>query len=53
MTDPAPSIDWRTLCELASKENNPQKLLHLIQQINRALEGCRPGGTSPVPRMTT
>ena len=40
MKDKAHSDDWRTLCELASKENNPQKLLHLLVQINRALEEC-------------
>ena len=32
--------DWRTLCELATKENDPQKLLDLITKINRALEEC-------------
>lgn len=33
--------DWLSLCELASKENDPQKLLDLISKINRALEECR------------
>jgi len=32
------SDDWRSLCELASKENDPRKLLDLITRINRALE---------------
>jgi len=39
--------DLLILCELASTEENPQKLLHLIEQINRALEECRPG--EPLP----
>lgn len=30
--------DWRTLCELASKEKDPKKLLDLIRRISRALE---------------
>jgi hypothetical protein len=30
--------DWRSLCELASKEKDPRKLLDLITKINRALE---------------
>jgi hypothetical protein len=33
--------DWPSLCELASKENDPQKLLDLIVKINRALKKCR------------
>lgn len=32
------SDDWRSSCELASKENDPRKLLDLITRINRALE---------------
>jgi len=41
MKDTAPSVDWRTLCELAAKENDPQKLFQLIVQINRTLEENR------------
>ena len=36
--DKSRTDDWRSLCELASKENDPQKLLDLITKINRALE---------------
>ena len=32
--------DLRSLCELASKEHDPQKLLELIRRINRTLEEC-------------
>jgi L-asparaginase/Glu-tRNA(Gln) amidotransferase subunit D len=38
MKDTSSTDDWRSLCELASKETNPQKLLELITRINRALE---------------
>jgi hypothetical protein len=40
MKDTSSTDDWRSLCELASKETNPQKLLELITRINRALEEC-------------
>ncbi len=40
MKDTDHSDDWRTLCELVTKENDPQKLLDLITKINRALEEC-------------
>lgn len=43
MKDTSSTDDWLSLCELASKETNPQKLLELITRINRALaEGHRP-----------
>jgi hypothetical protein len=29
---------WRELCELAKKEQNPEKLLALVNEINRLLE---------------
>jgi len=29
---------WMELCEQASKEQDPQKLLALVQEINRLLE---------------
>jgi len=31
--------DWRQLCEAASKEEDPDKLLALVAQINVALDG--------------
>jgi hypothetical protein len=37
MKDTGCTEDWRSLCEQASKERDPQKLLELIVQINRAL----------------
>jgi len=30
--------DWRVLCELASEEKVPEKLIDLIVKINQALE---------------
>ena len=35
------SENWRVLCELASKEKDPEKLLALITKINQALEDSR------------
>ena len=32
--------DWRDLCEIASKEQDSEKLLDLITKINQALEEC-------------
>ncbi|HZQ96657.1 MAG TPA: hypothetical protein VFA67_16725 [Candidatus Sulfotelmatobacter sp.] len=29
---------WMKLCELASKEQNPDKLMELVQEITRLLE---------------
>ena len=29
---------WMELCELAAKEQDPEKLLKLVQQINQMLE---------------
>ena len=34
------SEDWHDLCEIASKEQDPEKLLDLITKINHALEEC-------------
>jgi hypothetical protein len=31
-------LDWHRLCELASKEQDPEKLLELIRRLNRALD---------------
>jgi hypothetical protein len=30
--------DWRELCEAASKENDPNKLMELVSEINKALD---------------
>ena len=30
--------DWRNLCERASRETDPEKLMELVYQIDRALE---------------
>jgi hypothetical protein len=38
MKDVNRSDDWRVLCELASIEKDPEKLIDLIMQINQALE---------------
>jgi len=40
MKDTGCTEDWRSLCERASKESDPRKLLELITQINRALKEC-------------
>jgi len=34
---------WRELCQEASKETNPQKLLELLHKINEALCAQRAG----------
>ena len=36
--DKADGADWRKLCELASKETDPERLYELVQQLNNALE---------------
>jgi hypothetical protein len=41
MTDTNRMEEWRVLCELASKEQNPQKLIDLIMKMNQALEESR------------
>lgn len=38
MKDTNGSVDWRVLCELASKEKDPEKLIDLITKINQALQ---------------
>jgi len=38
MKDTNGSEDWRVLCEVASKEQDPEKLIDLIVQINQMLE---------------
>jgi len=41
MNDTNHSDDWLSLCEMATKEQDPRKLLDLIVRINQALESCR------------
>lgn len=41
MNDTDHSDDWRSLCEMASTEYDPLKLLDLVVRINQALEKCR------------
>jgi hypothetical protein len=48
MKDINGSEDWRVLCELASKEEDPKKLLDLITKINQALEEFRHKPRSPL-----
>jgi len=38
MKDTNQPDDWRSLCELASEEEDPQKLMELVSKISRALE---------------
>jgi hypothetical protein len=38
MNDTNRSEDWRVLCELASKEEDPKKLLDIITKINQELQ---------------
>jgi hypothetical protein len=48
MKDTNGSEDWRVLCELASKEKDPKKMLDLITKINQALEEFHHRPRSPV-----
>jgi len=41
MKDTRRSQDWRALCELASRELDPEKLIDLVTKINKALEDAR------------
>ena len=36
--------DWRSLCEQASKEKDPEKLMELVRKLNQALEEHRRRG---------
>ena len=38
MKDSHGSQNWRALCEMASQEQDPEKLLDLISKINQALD---------------
>jgi hypothetical protein len=42
------SEDWRVLCQLASKEQDPEKLIDLVVQINQALEESHQKSRYPV-----
>ena len=33
-----PTQDWRALSEAASREQDPERLIALVQQLNRVLE---------------
>lgn len=48
MSDTNRPDDWRALCELASKEMDPKKLLNLITRINQALEEFHHKSRSPL-----
>jgi len=48
MKDTNGSEDWRVLCELASKEKDPKKMLDLITKINQALEEFHHKPRSPL-----
>jgi len=38
MREPDSKSDWRVLCELASKEQDPEKLIELIRRLNQLLD---------------
>ena len=42
------SEDWHVLCELASKEQDPNKMIDLITKINKALEELHQKSRSPL-----
>jgi hypothetical protein len=48
MKDTNGSEDLRVLCELASKEEDPKKLLDLITKINQALQELHQKSRSPL-----
>ena len=48
MKDANGSEDWRVLCELASKEKDPKKLIDLITKINQALQELHHKSRSPL-----
>jgi hypothetical protein len=48
MTDTNRIEDWRVLCELASREKDPEKLIDLIMKVNQALEDSRQKRHDPV-----
>jgi len=48
MKDTNGSEDWHVLCELASKEKDPKKMIDLITKINQALEELHHKSRSPL-----
>jgi hypothetical protein len=42
-------VDWRDLCEQASKEQDSAKLIEIVQRLNEALEERRRTPRDPVP----
>ena len=44
-------VDWRDLCEQASKEQDSEKLIEIVQRLNEALEERRrrPVDAAPHP----
>lgn len=38
MQEQKSTTDWHVLCELASKEEDPEKLLELVKKLNQALD---------------
>lgn len=42
-------VDWRDLCEQASKEQDSEKLIELVQRLNEALEERRRSPIDAVP----
>jgi hypothetical protein len=48
MKDTNGSEDWRVLCEVASNEKDPEKLIDLITKINQALERSHHKSRSPL-----
>jgi len=45
-------VDWRDLCEQASREQDSAKLIELLQRLNAALENRRRTTTVPPPLET-
>jgi len=45
---------WKSLCEEASQEKDPDRLMELVKEINTILGGDAPGdGVEKVPRTTS
>lgn len=42
------SIDWCVLCDLASKEKDPKKMIELMTKINQALGESHHNSLSPL-----
>jgi hypothetical protein len=45
------SEDWRLLCELASKEQNSEKLRELIDKVIHALDECNQQSPENAPKI--